>query len=120
MTSRKSFVAASTVLASLLVFASACSETIYQEVEGAQPGEGGADDGQGGEGGLTGNRGAGECPSNRTDQNICQPEVPVLALAADCDTGVQDGACKPAAPASGTLATCAAGITDGLCDPAPP
>ncbi len=118
MTSRYSFVAASTVLASLLVIASGCSETIYQELGEArgEEGEEGGDEG----GGSGGPRGQGECPSNRVDQNICQPDVPLLAVAEDCDSGVQDGVCLPAAPAPGTLADCAAGITDGLCDPAPP
>ncbi|MEY2933752.1 MAG: hypothetical protein RL033_4501, partial [Pseudomonadota bacterium] len=120
MTSRFSFVATSTVLASLLVFASACSETLYQDIGTGNGGEGG-DDGAGGDGaGAGGPTGQGDCPSNRKEQNICQPDVPALAVAEDCDFGVQDGACKPAAIEPGTLADCAAGITDGLCDPAPP
>ncbi|MEO8182621.1 MAG: right-handed parallel beta-helix repeat-containing protein [Deltaproteobacteria bacterium] len=125
MTSRCSLAASSAVLASLLVFASACSDTVDVPIDragdGGDGGDGnGGDGGDGGEG-ADGPAGAnGDCPSNLKVQAVCQPDVPVASVADDCDFGVADNQCKPAALKAGTLADCPSGITDGVCDAAPP
>jgi hypothetical protein len=116
------------LLASLLVLATGCSNTVDVPV-GDPGGSGGDDGGDGGDGGDDGgdlpeigpgSNGLSDCPSNVRPGNVCQPEVPEASVAEDCASGVADNQCKPAEPKASVAGECPNGLADGLCNVVPP
>ncbi|HEU4580381.1 MAG TPA: right-handed parallel beta-helix repeat-containing protein [Polyangiaceae bacterium] len=126
MTSRFTFVASSALLASLLVVAVGCSDVVDVPVEGEGGDGSGSDGGDGGDDGGDlpdvgpGSNGLSDCPSNVRAQNVCQPDVPEVSVAEDCDFGVADSQCKAAEPKAAVAGECPNGVADGLCNPVPP